>query len=149
DGRLAVAERIPHDTETGQPVIGAMIVLLIRRIARIARENQTGRRRQGRRRLWRIADLACQGIAHAERFDIVVGVSLRQVRFEPQPEIETDVRTQTPPILNIETVIVRLIVIVEWPSLSEIVQAAGKEIGVAETGRAAHRGVLSGEVEVS
>src|SRR5258708_30808034 len=58
-------------------------------------------------------------------------------------------RPHTPRVLSVEAVVVRLIVVVKRPALTEGVELAREKVGVAESGGPAHGGVLAGEVEVA
>ena len=82
----------------------------------------------------RRTDLARQEIAHAEGLDVTVGIALRQVRLEAQPEIHGQVRADAPRVLHVEPVVIRLVVVIERPALAERAELAGDEVGIAESG---------------
>ena len=91
NGGLTVTKRIPREARARQQVLGASIVLLIRRGSRIAGEDQPRRRGQYGTRVRRSIDSACHEVGVTEELDVIVGVALRQIWLKTQPEIDSQV----------------------------------------------------------
>src|SRR5665213_443216 len=131
DGSLAVPERIPHDSQSWQEVLRAVVVLLIGRVARITGEEEAGGRSERRRRFGRRAHNSRKEVAHAECFNVIVGVALRKVGLKAKADIHAEAVCKTPGILNVESIVVRFVVVVERLALTVGIQLSRKEVRVS------------------
>src|SRR5438270_8727478 len=57
--------------------------------------------------------------------------------------------SQAPCILDIQTIVIGLVIIVEWAALAEGAELPRDEVRVAQAGSTANRRILAGEVQIA